>query len=220
MLLPVAVVIDDPVDHVSRPIDVRLVSHYRNVVLTVLVALLVYLHRHSAAILDFADLVAAASDDEFNLFGIDLERFRLGRGRVDPRGPTWGTATVAESTATAAAPTATGAVPTAASVPAAVSTAASSGAVATAAAAATTAVTAAAATVVTALPIVPGASATVSTVRIVTFSPVWHDVAYVELGCAAQQSLKVFTLFTAFCHWKLFVNCLFSPTTRTFPVEA
>lgn len=41
MFLSVAIVIDDPVDHVSRPVDVRLVSHHRHIVLAVLVTLLV-----------------------------------------------------------------------------------------------------------------------------------------------------------------------------------
>lgn len=46
VFLPVAVVVDDPVDHVSRPVNVRLVSHHRHIVLAVLVALLVssFLH--------------------------------------------------------------------------------------------------------------------------------------------------------------------------------
>lgn len=42
MLLPVAVVVDDSVNHVARPIDIGLVAHHRDVVLAVLVALLVY----------------------------------------------------------------------------------------------------------------------------------------------------------------------------------
>lgn len=41
MLLPVAVVVDDSVNHVARPIDIGLVAHHRDVVLAVLVALLV-----------------------------------------------------------------------------------------------------------------------------------------------------------------------------------
>lgn len=193
VLLPVAVVVDDSVNHVARPVDVGLVAHHRDVVLAVLVALLIYLHRHPAAVLDFANLVASAADDEFDLVGVHLERFGFGRGRVDPGwSPRWSSGTaaaasVAES-ATSGATTA-GAVSAAAATTVAASvTSAGSTARAVSAAAASTSVSAtASAAVVTALPIVTGTTPAVpsaAALRFVAFPPIRHgSVLGSRLNC-------------------------------------
>lgn len=202
VFLPVAVVVDDPVDHVSRPVNVRLVSHHRHIVLAVLVALLVNLHRHPAAVLDLADLVAPAADDELHLLGVDLERFRLGRGRVDSRGSTWGTAgataaasaaaTVAESTA-GTVPSVTAAATTVAAASATAPRAVSTTSTATASSASVAASTAA---VVPALPVIAGASAAVSAaLGIVTFPPVWHGQAFVAVEMSGATNSKSFYTF-------------------------
>lgn len=179
MLLPVAVVVDDSVNHVARPIDIGLVAHHRDVVLAVLVALLVYLHRHPATVLDLANLVASAADDEFDLVGVNLERFRLGRGRVYPRGSSWraaGTAAIAESTATASGATTRAVSALAATSIAAAAARSATGTVAATAAAASVSAASASAAVITALPIVTGTAPAIAsaTLRIVAFPPIRH----------------------------------------------
>lgn len=185
MLLPVAVVVDDSVNHVARPVDVGLVAHHRDVVLAVLVALLIYLHRHPAAVLDLANLVASAADDEFDLVGVHLERFGFGRGRVDPGGsPRWsaGAASVAESATSGATAGAVAAAAT--TVAASVASAATARAVS---AAATSVSATASAAVVTALPIVTGTTPAVpsaAALRIVAFPPIRHgSVVGSRLNC-------------------------------------
>lgn len=187
MLLPVAVVVDDSVNHVARPVDVGLVAHHRDVVLAVLVALLIYLHRHPAAVLDLANLVASAADDEFDLVGVHFERFGFGRGRVDPGGsPRWssGAASVAESATSGATAGAVAAAAT--TVAASVASAATARAVSAAAAATSVSATASAA-VVTALPIVTGTTPAVpsaAALRIVAFPPIRHgSVVGSRLNC-------------------------------------
>lgn len=187
VLLSVAVVVDDSVNHVARPIDVGLVAHHRDVVLAVLVALLIYLHRHPAAVLDLANLVASAADDEFDLVGVHLEGFGFGCGRVDPGGsPRWssGAASVAESAATGST---AGTVSAAAATTVTASVTSAATARAVSAATSTSVSAAASAAVVTALPVVTGTTPAVpsaAALRIVAFPPIRHgSVVGSRLNC-------------------------------------